>query len=212
LAAHAMDPKTWAYMQSGAADQYTFAHNQQAFADIRLTPRHLCSMQGGNTALELFGTTFDYPILIAPVAYQRLAHPDGEQATVLAASAMRAGMVVSALSSLPLEDLAQASSTPLWFQLYLQADKTDSLAVMRRAEAAGYGAIVVTVDAAMNGCRNAEQRAGFTLPDSISAVNLNGQRGVAQAMSVAAGESLFQSQHAARFHDWDDIEWVIKQA
>lgn len=212
LAAHALGPKTWAYMQSGAADQHTFARNQQAFADIRLAPRHLCSMQGGNTALELFGTTFDYPILIAPVAYQRLAHPDGEQATVLAASAMRAGMVVSTLSSLPLESLAQASSTPLWFQLYLQADKTDSLALMRRAEAAGYGAIVVTVDAAMNGCRNAEQRAGFTLPDSISAVNLNSQRSAAQAMSVAAGESLFQSQHAARFHDWDDIEWVIKQA
>jgi len=212
LAAHAMDPKTWAYMQSGAADQYTFAHNQQAFADIRLTPRHLCSMQGGNTVLELFGTTFDYPILIAPVAYQKLAHPDGEQATVLAASAMRAGMVVSTLSSISMEDIAQASSTPLWFQLYLQPERQDSLTLIQRAEAAGYGAIVITIDAAMNGCRNAEQRAGFTLPDSISAVNLSDQRTTTPAINVAAGESLFQNQHIARFHDWNDIEWAIRQS
>lgn len=211
LAKQILSPETWAYVQSGAADQYTFARNQQAFADIQLSPRHLCSMQGGNTALDLFGATLDYPILIAPVAYQKLAHPEGEQASALAASAMRAGMVVSTLSSLSLEHVAQASSAPLWFQLYLQADQVDSLTLIRRAEAAGYQALVITVDAVLNGCRNAEHRAGFALPSHISAVNLGGRPMPAQGLSIAAGASLFQSPHISGLHDWSDIEWAIEQ-
>ncbi|NYT58294.1 alpha-hydroxy-acid oxidizing protein [Alcaligenaceae bacterium] len=211
LAKQALTPQTWAYIQSGAADQHTFARNQQAFADIQLSPRHLCTMQGGNTALDLLGTKLDYPILIAPVAYQKLAHPDGEQASVLAASAMRAAMVVSTLSSISLEDIARTSSTPLWFQLYLQGNRPDSLGLIRRAEDAGYRALVITVDAALNGCRNAEQRAGFVLPSHISAVNLNGRALPAQGLSVPAGASLFQSSALAALHDWRDIEWAVAQ-
>ncbi|NYT86966.1 alpha-hydroxy acid oxidase [Pollutimonas harenae] len=211
MAKQVLSPETWAYVHSGAADQHTCIRNRRAYEDILLSPRHLRSMQGGNTALDLFGTTLDYPILLAPLAYQKLAHPEGEQASVLAASAMRAGMVVSTLSSMSLEDIAQASSTPLWFQLYLQADQADSLALIRRAEAAGYRALVITVDAALNGCRNAEQRAGFALPSHISAVNLNGRPAPAQGMSIAAGASLFQSAHVSALPDWSDIEWAVAQ-
>lgn len=211
LAANVLSPASWAYLQSGAADQHTFSRNQQAFADIQLLPRHLCAMQGGNTALELFGTRLDYPLLIAPVAYQKLAHPDGETATALAASAMRAAMVVSTLASQPLEDIARTASNPLWFQLYLQPEKANSLALMRRAEAAGYRVLVITVDAAMNGCRNEEQRRGFRLPDDIRAVNLADQA-AALPISVPAGESLFQSTRTARFHSWHDIEWAINES
>ncbi len=209
LAQQILSPQTWAYLQSGAADQLTFVRNQQAFTDIRLCPRHLQNMQGGNTALDLFGTKLDYPILIAPVAYQKLAHPDGEQACALAASAMRAAMVVSTLSSTALEDIANTASSPLWFQLYLQTEQADSLALIQRAEEAGYRALVVTVDAALNGCRNAEQRAGFVLPDQISAVNLDGRKLPAHGLSVPAGASLFQNPTLAGLHDWSDIEWVV---
>lgn len=212
LAAQALPPQTWAYVNSGAADEHTFARNQHAFKDISLLPRHLCAMQGASTALEVCGTALDYPILLAPVAYQKLAHADGEHASALAASAMRAGMVVSTLSSVSLEDIAQTASTALWFQLYLQPDKADSLALMRRAEAAGYQALVITVDAAVNGCRNAEQRAGFALPSHISAVNLNGRQTPSPGISIPAGESLFQSPHIARLPDWSDIGWAIEQS
>ena len=206
-----LSPETWAYLHGAAADQHTFHRNQQAFADISLTPRHLCPMQGASTSLDLLGTTLEYPILIAPVAYQKLAHPEGEHATVLAASAMRAGMVASTLASITLEDIAKASSAPLWFQLYLQEDKADSLALIRRAEKAGYKALVITIDAALNGCRNAEQRAGFALPDHISAVNLKSGRIPTQNLTIPAGTSLFQKGPLAKLHNWRDIEWVISQ-
>lgn len=211
LAVAAVPAPSWAYVNGGAADQRTLRRNREAFDDISLLPRHLLSMRGGSTTIELFGTRFDYPILIAPVAYHTLVHPTGEEATAIAASAMRAGMVASTLSSVSLEDISRMASAPLWFQLYLQHHRPDSLALIRRAEAAGYRAIVVTIDAPINGVRNAEQRAGFQLPDDVIAVNLQDFQQSFQPIAVSAGESLFQSPCVDRFHAWSDIEWVVRQ-
>src|SRR5690606_9286949 len=113
--------------------------------------------------------------------------------------------------SISLEDIAKAASTPLWFPLYLQSKQSDSLALIRRAEDAGYRAVVITVDAALNRCRNAEHRAGFALPDHISAVNLNGRAMPAQGLTVPAGTSLFQSLQVSALPDWTDIEWAVAQ-
>jgi hypothetical protein len=109
-------------------------------------------LAGGHTRLELLGRTLAHPILLAPVAYQRMAHPDGELATALAASAQGAGLVLSTQASLPSKLIAQAvrddaDRGPLWFQLYLQHDRGFNLELIRRAEAAGYEALVLTVDA-----------------------------------------------------------------
>src|SRR5690606_7420513 len=94
--------------------------------------------------------------------------------TALAASALGAGMVASTQSGLTLEEIAQHATAAKWFQLYIQPDREVTTALVRRAEAAGYRAIVMTVDAPVNGPRNREQRAGFALPPGVEAANLRG--------------------------------------
>lgn len=184
-----MTPAAWAYMNAGAADELTLHENQRAFERLKLLPNVLRSTQNASTHTTLFGNSFPYPILLAPVAYHQLAHAQGEIATVLGASAMRAGMVVSTLASTTLEDIAKQARSPLWFQLYLQARQRDTLTLVRRAEAAGYQAVVVTVDAPVNGLRNQEQRAGFELPSHIQAVNL-AETTVAHQALAAPDQSL----------------------
>jgi 4-hydroxymandelate oxidase len=129
-------------------------------------------------------------------------------ATVLAASAMQAGMVVSTQASASLEDIARQARVPLWFQLYILPDRDFTAALVRRAEAAGYRALVVTVDAPVNGVRNREQRAGFVLPPEAEAVNL---RGLAPppAMGGAAGAPvLLGTPLLASAPSWKDIAWL----
>src|SRR5690606_14532589 len=124
-------------------------------------------------------------------AFQKLAHPQGEQASVLAASAMGAGMVVSTQASVSLETLAGSATKPLWFQLYIQPDREFTEKLVRRAEAAGYQALVLTVDAPVNGVRNREQRSGFSLPAGVEAVNLQGMKPVAAHTARPGSSPLF---------------------
>ncbi len=166
-------------------------------------------MKGGNTQLELFGGTYPHPIFIAPVAYHRLAHPDGEQATALAAEAMHAGMVLSTLSSISLETVAAGTRAPLWFQLYIQSDKTATQALVTRAEQAGYRALVVTIDAPVTGMRNAEQRAGFTLPSDVTAANLAGMPVTPAFHAIPGTSPLFGSDMVNTLPTWDDIAWLV---
>lgn len=199
-----LDANAWAYIASGAADEITWRDNRAAFDRLRLEGRVLAEVRGGHTRLELFGQPFAHPVLLAPVAYQKLAHPDGELATVQAAAAMDAGMVVSTLASYPLEEIARLAQGPLWFQLYIQPDRGFTLELVRRAEAAGYQALVVTVDAPIAGIRNREQRAGFRLPSGIEAVNLEGMP-TAQ-IRLAAGQSAVFDGLMGHAPTWRDID------
>ncbi len=204
-----MSAQAWAYLSGGAADEQTLRDNCDAFRRLRLQGRVLSELADGNTKVTLCGSTFDYPILLAPVAYQKLAHPDGELATVLGASAMKAGMVVSTQSSVALEDIAQAAQTPLWFQLYMQPDRDFTRGLVRRAEAAGYRALVVTVDAPVSGVRNREQRAGFSLPPDVEAVNLRGMRNPPSHTARAGESALFGGRLLADAPTWKDLGWLI---
>jgi 4-hydroxymandelate oxidase len=117
---------------------------------------------------------------------------------------MDAPMVVSTLANHTLEDIARHAHTTLWFQLYFQSDREFTLSLVRRAEAAGYQALVVTVDASIAGVRNREQRAGFHLPDGISAVNLQGMQ--QRPMTLAQGQSKVFDGLMAHAPTWRDIE------
>lgn len=207
LARERIAEAAWAYLTGGAGEEGTLAENRHAFARIRLRSRVLRRLAGGDTGLKLFGRTLDFPILLAPVAFQKLAHPDGEMATVLGASAMRASMVVSTQASVALEDIAAEASAPLWFQLYFQPDRAFTADLVRRAEAAGYGALVVTVDAPVNGLRNREQRAGFKLPPGVEAVNLRNARPLPPTSpgdhKLLLGTPLLDGAPC-----WDDLEWL----
>lgn len=200
---------SWAYLNSAAADQITQRDNRQAWDAIRLLSRNMNSMKGGHTELTLFGTTYKHPVFIAPVAYHRLAHRDGELATALAAQAMQAGMVLSTLSSVSLEDVRASTTTPLWFQLYIQTDKAQTQALVTRAEKAGYRALVVTIDAPVTGMRNAEQRAGFSLPPNVIAANLVGMQIPPAHIAVPGNSPIFGSGLVNAIPTWDDIAWLV---
>jgi len=204
-----VDPAIRAYIAGAAADAVTQRENGAAFERIRLMPRALVDMSQASARSELFGETLDYPILIAPTAYHKLVHPDGELATVQGASLTRTWMTVSTQASVTLEEVARASTAPLWFQLYMQPRREDTLALVRRAEQAGYKALVVTIDASVSGIRNVEQRAGFRLPDGVSAVNLAGFA-ANEPIRASVGSPVFRGM-LAHAPTWSDIEWLCGQ-
>ncbi|HEX6592456.1 MAG TPA: alpha-hydroxy acid oxidase [Moraxellaceae bacterium] len=200
-----LDDNAWEYLSGGAADELTLRDNREAFDRQRLAGRVLGDVRGGHTRLSLFGREFAHPVLLAPIAYQQLFHEQGELATIMAADAMQAGLVLSTLASTRLEELPRMTQGHFWFQLYFQATRDDTLALLRRAEAAGCTAIVVTVDAPVAGVRNREQRAGFALPAGVAAVNIN-----APMATSAAGPSLVFDQLMAAVPGWDDIAWLAQ--
>lgn len=211
LARARMSEAAWAYLCGGAADESTLDDNLAAFRRLRLHARVLADLRGGHTRLNLFGDVFEHPILIAPMALHQLAHEHGELASAFGAAAAKAGMVVSTESSVALEAIAQVAQTPLWFQLYIQVDRGFTRDLVQRAEAAGYRALVLTVDAPINGVRNREQRAGFAVPAGISAVNLHGMRTPPVANGRVGESPLFGGPLPGAAAKWSDIEWLQSQ-
>jgi 4-hydroxymandelate oxidase len=212
LARERVSPQAWAYIAGGAADELTLRRNREAFDAIALAPRVCADLADASTTIELFGRTFAHPILLAPVAYQKLAHPDGELATAHAASALKTGMVVSAQASVTIEDIARATQAPLWCQIYVQPDRACTRELARRAEAAGYAALVLTADAPVSGIRNREQRAGFHLPEGVRAVNLADC--VSPDLTPATlGESpVFGTGLLRTAPTWRDVAWLREQS
>jgi 4-hydroxymandelate oxidase len=213
-AAGLVAPEVWRHIQSGEGAERSLADNRRQFDRWRLVADRLVPLSGGDTAVTLLGQRHAAPILLAPIAYHRMVHAEGEIATIGAATALDTTMVVSTLSSVPMEAVADAARAtavatgralpPLWFQLYLQRERAHSLALVQRAEAAGYGVIVVTVDAAV-------KRSGFTLPDGVEAANLRDFPPATHRASAAAGAILFGSDLADAAPTWDDIAWLRGQ-
>ncbi len=207
-----LDDNAWAYFSGGAADEISLRANRSAWDALPLWPRVLRPLAGGHTRVPLMGRTLAHPILLAPVAFQRLAHPDGELAMAYAAAALGAGVVLSTQASVSLESVAQAvlpdpGRGPLWFQLYLQPDRGFTQALVQRAEAAGYEALVLTVDAPTSGVRDRERRAGFRLPPGVGPVNLAGLQAPTSPPLSPGQSALFDGllHHAPT---WDDIAWL----
>ena len=199
----------WAYIAGAGGDGLTRRRNREAFDRLELAGRVLADMEGATTVGTLFGMGLPFPILLAPVAHQKLVHPEGELATALGASACGAWMCVSTLASTTIEEIAAAAQSPLVFQLYMQGGREHALSLVQRAGNAGYRAIMVTVDAPVNGVRNDEQRAGFRLPAHVRAVNIEGVAGpVARA---GPGESPVFKGLLDGAPTWADIEWLRGQ-
>jgi 4-hydroxymandelate oxidase len=201
-----LDDNAWAYLSGGTADEITLRANREAFNRLNLTTRVLGDFSGPTgTRSTLFGQVFDYPILLAPVAYHKLAHDDGELATALGAAAARTGFIVSTHSSVSLEDIARSAQTSLWFQLYFKTDRGFTRELVQRAEAAGYRALVVTVDAPVNTMRNREQRVQFHLPPGIEAANLPG---LAPASTHQVNENALCGGMMVAAPTWQDLDWL----
>ena len=209
-AARLLQPDVWAHLAGGGADEHTLRANREAFAAVTLESRVLADMTGAHTRLTLFEQPFDYPILLAPVAHQRLYHADGELATARGASAMRAGQVVSMQASTPFESIARASVIPPWCQVYALRDEGLMAELVARVEAAGYAALVVTGDATVNGLRNREQRAGFTWPEHVRAVNLPGGALPQPEMPALPASPLF-SGFLRDAPTWDTLRQLLRR-
>lgn len=186
------DP-AFAYIAGGAGRERTLRANVEAWGQRLLRPSLMRSMAGFSTVTVVPGMTLHFPCLVAPMAFQRLACAEGEAAMAQAAASQGAGFVLSCQTSVAPE---QAAVGPFWFQLYLQPDPRETRALAARALAAGAVALVVTVDAPLNGVRNRELAAGFRLPDGIRPVMLD-------ALPPAPHAGI--EELLARAPVWDDL-------
>jgi 4-hydroxymandelate oxidase len=142
------------YMASGVDDDLTLRANREGFQHIELRTRRLIDVSKVDTRVELFGTTFDFPIFICPTGAQRMFHPDAELATARAAKSKRALQILSTVTSVSYEEIAQARGGPVWYQLYAPAKWEQAEHIIKRVEAAGCPALALTVD--LLGGRNTE--------------------------------------------------------
>ncbi|AYR21375.1 alpha-hydroxy acid oxidase [Alcaligenes faecalis] len=207
-----MRAQDWAYFSAGAADELTVQDNLASFGRWGLWPAALGEFDQPSTRLTLQGQSMDYPILLAPVAYQRLAHPEGELASVLGAGAMGATSVISMQASHSFAEIAAQAHAPLWAQWYWQTDRAFTSDLLGQLKAAGYAALMLTVDAAVNGLRNQEQRAGFALPEGVDAVNLRGAPRQQVVLGAAGTSPLFGSGLLNSAPTWDDLAWLVQHS
>jgi 4-hydroxymandelate oxidase len=197
------------YYSSGAWDEVTLRDNLAAFTRVKLRPKMLVDVSKINLTTQVLGESLQLPLLIAPMAFQCLADPEGEIATALAAEIAGVGMVLSTLATKSLEEVATVAKGLQWFQLYIHKDQGLTQALVQRAYTAGYKAICLTVDAPMLGKRERDQRNEFTLPPGLHPANLTNISGL--DIPQAPGESGLLTYFAQQINPavtWKDLEWL----
>lgn len=203
-----LPPDVFDYYAGGADDETTLRANRDAFGRYALRRRVMVDVSSVDPSIDLLGTRLPHPILLAPTAFQRLAHPDGETATVRGAGSTGALYVASTLSTTPLEEIAEAATGPLWFQLYVYRSREITAALVRRAEAAGYAGICLTVTVPVQGNRERDARNRFRLPASVSMANFDGLEQERMPDSAGSGlEALIATQFDPSL-GWDAIDWI----
>jgi 4-hydroxymandelate oxidase len=208
--ARARLPKlAWDYYASGADDESCVRRNRERFEAIALHYRVLVDVSKRSLATTVLGEPLALPVMVAPTAFHKLAHPDGELASVRGAGDAGTVFVLSTLSNTPVEEVVAAASGPVWFQLYCYRDRGATEALVRRVEAAGCRALVLTVDAPLLGRRERDVRNGFALPPGLGVANLL-PSGYA-ALDGTGGESGLAS-YVAKLLDpsltWSAIGWL----
>src|ERR687892_2200752 len=168
LAEGRLEAGVFGYYAGGAGDEWTLRENEAAFRRWVLRPRVLVDVSSVTTATTVLGTEVSMPLLVAPTAFHRLCHPDGEFATARAAAAAGTIMCLSTLATAGAAEVAEAApDAPRWYQLYWHPDRGLTRAIVEEAAEAGFTAIVLTVDLPVLGNRERDLRTGFTLPDDI---------------------------------------------
>ena len=169
IAEERLDANAFAYFVGGSGDEVTLRDNLAAFERRKLRPRVLVDVSTITTTTTVLGTSIALPVLIAPLALQRIAHPDGELATARAAAAANTIMCLSsAATSSPAEVAAAAPDAPRWFQVYVWNPRTLTEAAIDEAVAHGYSALVLTVDVPYIGRRERDIRVDFKVPDHLT--------------------------------------------
>lgn len=194
LAEEQLNPAFWGYYAGGSDDEVSVQTNQSDFGRIRLRPRMLVDVSQCETRTSVLGAPVSMPILVAPSAFHCMAHPDGECATAQGTGAAGSLMIAATDSTRSIEDIAQAASGPLWFQLYLYPTHDIAAQLVKRAEAAGCQAIVLTVDMPVLGHRERDLRNQFVIPPpSLNRANFAG---------------IEVNGHAWVNVTWNDVDWL----
>jgi 4-hydroxymandelate oxidase len=205
-----LDLAVYDYFAGGADDEITVRSNEAAFARVGLLPRVLRGAGPAKLETAILGRTISMPVLISPTAFHKLAHSEGERATARAAATAGTIMIVSMASTIAIEEVAAAAreiadgESNLWFQIYMQPDLGFTESIIRRAEAAGCSAVVVTVDSPTFGRKMRDLRNGFNdLPSGLCCENLrepvNGN-GSGKVRQIVFSPDL----------SWKNIEWLRK--
>jgi len=190
VAKEKLPPDVYDYYAGGAGDEWTLAENRRAFQRWVIRPRMLTGAYPPDPSTELLGTRISFPVLVAPWAYQRMAHPDGELATARAAARARTIMTVSSNAADALEDVAAGTDFAKWWQLYVYTDRAVSEEVLLRVHAAGYAAVCFTVDFPVAGLRHRDERNACVMP-----------------IGLPQDELVFDPHLT-----WDDVAWIRERA
>jgi len=209
IAREKMTASAYDYYAGGAEDEVTLAANRDAFRRMALRPRVLTGTGHVSTGTQVLGLPLALPVVLAPTAFNKLGHPDGELAAARAAGRAGTAMCCSTVSSTPIEEVAASATGPLWFQLYVYRDREVSRDLIRRAEAVGCRALVLTVDTPRLGRRERDMRGGFSLPDGVTIANLE-RYGTPDALRWA-GTSTF-TEYVHKLVDdsltWESVDWL----
>lgn len=208
LGPRALPAGHFAYIAGGSGEDLTAHANRAAFGRWSILPRVLRDVRAGHTRLTLNHTGLPHPFLLAPVAHGLLAHPQAELASARAAQASGACLVASTLTSRTLEEIAAAAGPARWFQLYLQAQPARTLDLLSRAEAAGYQAIVLTVDASLQIASRSALASGFVLPSECVAANLP-RPPQGDAPALVEGESRIFQGAMRDAPTWERLQWLL---
>ena len=217
------------YIDGGAEDELTMARNSSDFAEYEFVPRILRNVADINTSTSLLGRELETPIIFSPTGFTRIAHSQGELSVARVAAKHQSPYCLSTLSTRSIEEVAQVSNGPKWFQVYVWRDREMVKDMLSRAEQCGYEAIMLTVDTAVLGRRERDVRRGFTLPPTLGPGTIidgithpswtwdfirhepitfsnikassDNKNGTAVTLSAFISEQFDQSL------SWDDIEW-----
>jgi isopentenyl diphosphate isomerase/L-lactate dehydrogenase-like FMN-dependent dehydrogenase len=189
-------PGGFGYISSAAGDEWTKRENEAAFKRITIAPRYLSGYTDADRSTTLLGAKISMPIVLSPMGAHGMAHATAEAGSAKGTGAAGTLYIAATPSNLPLEEIAQASSGPKWFQLYMPADRGAAAELLGRAKAAGYRAIVFTIDTVVASNRETDRRNHFRSPLPVG--NFPGQNGAYGGMTTK------------RDLGWDDVEFIQK--
>ena len=208
IARERLSPDAYDYYAGGAHDEVSLRGNRAAYDRLSLAYRVLVDVSRRDLSTTVLGQPVSMPVLVAPTAFHRLADPEGEVATVRAAGRAGTAMILSTLSTSTIESVVAAASGPVWFQLYVYKDRAATEGLVRRAEAAGCRALVLTVDAPLLGRRERDVRNRFTLPPGLSVANLL-PVGYGDLPEVAdSGLAAYVASFLDPSLTWKDVAWL----
>ncbi|XP_024888011.1 hydroxyacid oxidase 1 [Temnothorax curvispinosus] len=198
------------YYKSGAGEEYSVKWNREAFKNYRIRPRFLRDVSKRDISTTVLGHKVSMPLGVAPTAMQRMAHPDGECANARAAQAAGTIFILSTIATSSIEEVAEAAPKGIkWFQLYIYNDRNVTLNLIKRAERAGFKALVLTVDAPFFGDRRPDLRNKFSLPSHLRFANFEDD--LSRRINTAKTGSGLNEYVNALFDasiSWDDVKWL----